>query len=638
MQSKASPSLLRRRAYEQSLLLRLAGVVDSPYSRLITKVVLAGDDDTPLWIPPIDSSDYEDPRHFAEDYLLHELLRKSPNQPGRNQKEREAEAIRRFHEGNDGCLSTTRRLLARAYRPIVGPLPHRDKRDVGRDDVHPSWVGEVAAKVDEILGPLTDGALSLIGDLCRHGPGAVVGTPGVGIPKSEKWRNGLTSTAKAAPFIRAFTGLQSLLPTEASDVDHQHPDDYPLWDSGIPVTVVSGSEFFTVPKDAETERGAAKEPGFNAFGQLGIGEYIAHRLRRFGCDLTDQEKNKELSRGAFTKRRATLDLKNASNCSSLGMILTLFPERWVHLLDIFRSDTIAIEGVEYPLHMWSTMGNGYTFPIESTVFLAVCLVAVPCEEHADVGVYGDDIIVPTAYAGRVIEMLDYLGFSVNGSKSFLAGNFFESCGAYWFRDQDVRPFRCDREKGSQIPYGLQLANALRLWMIRVYGYSPVRFKPVWEYLTADLKGIWKEAKVPPSFGDTGLIVGVEERPDLGRDAPLCALGHDATLLKALLLGHLNGGPRPGRNVLGHEGFSVRFVRMAPVESDIKDLAVWTSSFHGGRKLKAKKGPALNLAERLTRQLVCTSRSTNGVEPVRGLYGRLVTSWGHSSEWPSLAWL
>jgi len=97
------------------------------------------------------------------------------------------------------------------------------------------------------------------------------------------------------------------------------------------------------------------------------------------------------------------------------------------------------------------MGNGFTFELETAVFLAIILavrnlraVSEPLEAlitpGRDVLVYGDDIIIPTEYASDVVSALSYCGFKTNDSKSFVEGPFRESCGGDYFRGVDVRPY------------------------------------------------------------------------------------------------------------------------------------------------------------------------------------------------------
>lgn len=86
------------------------------------------------------------------------------------------------------------------------------------------------------------------------------------------------------------------------------------------------------------------------------------------------------------------------------------------------------------------MGNGFCFPLETSIFAAACVAA--CKQAGapvDFRVYGDDIIVRQDVALVLNEILKSLGFRLNLSKSFIHGPFRESCGANWHGGQDVTP-------------------------------------------------------------------------------------------------------------------------------------------------------------------------------------------------------
>jgi hypothetical protein len=288
----------------------------------------------------------------------------------------------------------------------------------------------------------------------------------------------------------------------------------PWWEYNRKVrTVVRGSKFFTVPKKATARRGCCSEPMLNSYVQLGIGRYIAKRLSFYGVDLNDQRGNQDMAEKAYTKKLATLDLSNASDLMSRAVVSELVSYEWDHLLSLARSPSTFVDGEWVELAKHSSMGNGYTFPLETTIFKAVMDSCVPIEDRHNTSVYGDDIIVPQCNAQSVIDRLEYLGFQVNRTKSHLAGDFFESCGKDFFRGDPVRPFYARREKEGivPIPYQLQLANALRLYAsMRGKGDCDSRFRPIWEDLVNAVPTPWRSCRVPKHFGDVGLITSLEE--------------------------------------------------------------------------------------------------------------------------------
>lgn len=210
------------------------------------------------------------------------------------------------------------------------------------------------------------------------------------------------------------------------------------------VELVPGSRFETVPKDSTTDRPICIEPDLNMFFQKGIGTMIRQSLARVGINLNSQTRNQSLARlGSITGELATIDLKSASDSVSLWICELLLPEDWYQAILITRSEYVKVGNHYQRLEKVSSMGNGFTFELESLIFWAisrsVCKQNELSIEH--LSVYGDDIIVPTAAASEVIKCLGTLGFQTNLNKTFYAGPFRESCGKHYFLGADVSPFK-----------------------------------------------------------------------------------------------------------------------------------------------------------------------------------------------------
>jgi len=430
-----------------------------------------------------DPEDYVDPRRFAEDHLMASILDKATTFD--TTLEAEHAARLKFFEAETRNGLTNREL---------------------RDDVQPTWVNRVSRELVRILGRLDSASLEWVAMESRFGPGACVGVATTGLVPSHKFDTQPVMTQELVPFFPAIAG------SFVTTLWHDYPDC---------VRVVKGNHHFTVPKKREIARNAAKEPLWNSKLQNGIGKLIAKRLVHFGVNIHDQDRNRLLASQAQERRLATLDLSQASeliatNCVWLLLNANEDPQglRWWHLLNIARSKAVRIRDLEgkstwHELQMFCSMGNGFTFPLESAIFLAVCRSVVGVDQRDVLAVYGDDMIVPQEHAALVIERLEPLGFKVNVSKSCLAGRFFESCGSDWFDGQPVRPFFLRWNRESPIPYALQIANALRLWCYRVYGYCPREFQPLHTFLRRKLDKSWCNP-VPMSFGDVGLISTFEE--------------------------------------------------------------------------------------------------------------------------------
>lgn len=245
--------------------------------------------------------------------------------------------------------------------------------------------------------------------------------------------------------------------------------------------IVAGNRLSCVPKNVDISRTICTEPSLNMFYQLGLGDLLVDRLKSFfGIDLeTQQARNRDLARVGsldFKVNRnppedglVTIDLSKASDSIGLKMLEKLVPRDFVSLLKLLRCrETTMPNGSKVQLHMVSTMGNGYTFPLQTMLF---CCVVEACHraleypaERGSWGVNGDDIICGKYVARSVSRLLALLGFTVNASKSFLEGPFRESCGADFHRGQPVRGVYIKSLKTPQARYAV--INQLNLWQVR----------------------------------------------------------------------------------------------------------------------------------------------------------------------------
>lgn len=210
--------------------------------------------------------------------------------------------------------------------------------------------------------------------------------------------------------------------------------------SSVPVEIHDGKLVF-VRKNYKTDRSVVVEPFLNGFVQLGICDFLSDRLRRSGIDISDQRPNQVLAReGSITGALATLDLSSASDTIASGLVIELLPFDWYDFLSYFRTGRVRDGDSTIELQMFSSMGNGFTFPLETLIFYALAKAAV--EEKGDDGTvraFGDDIIVPSNSFDFVVEVLRCAGFIPNITKSFSSGPFRESCGADYLSGINIRP-------------------------------------------------------------------------------------------------------------------------------------------------------------------------------------------------------
>jgi hypothetical protein len=292
---------------------------------------------------------------------------------------------------------------------------------------------------------------------------------------------------------------------------------YPLWgkhldEVGFPTFQV-GNKVITVPKDATTNRVIAVEPGINLWFQKAVGNMVGRRLRRCGIDLRYQSKNQRLAyKGSLSNLIASVDLSSASDSISRAVVEELLPPRWFSIMDSCRSHYGSQSGQAVLWNKFSSMGNGFTFQLESLIFFAV---AFCCTEylHQDlslVSAYGDDVLLPSVCFELFQEMMSFYGFRVNGKKSHHDSPFRESCGAHYYLGVDVKPIYLKDRVESVLPI-YRLANALRRLAHRRnsnFGCD-ARLRRSFELLVQKVPSALR-LRIPYGYGDGGFIANLDE--------------------------------------------------------------------------------------------------------------------------------
>lgn len=358
----------------------------------------------------VDSRDYLDPLQFFLDSQAVSFLKKLDCLPV-DTDPREA-ALETFRDGEDRCAKTNARFFSE--------LRLQYKEEGGAHEV----LHLAGKKIARVLGdvPTYD-------DLTfRFGPGASYGVRRETAPFNKLCPNPDASSNMSSNLGYLCKQFPSWLSVDASQC-----------------TLVQGSRLGFASKNALTHRTTGSEPTLNGLVQKAIGKHIRKRLLRIGINLTEQwEVNQKLASQAHLQEFATVDLRNASDTIAYASVLELLPIDWVELLDHCRSPEYLLDGEWKPFHKFSSMGNGYTFELETLIFYALATAA--CEvtgEYHEVGfnltVYGDDIIIPKGAFVLLQRTLSYLGFEVNEAKTFVEGRFFESCGMDYFDGLYVRP-------------------------------------------------------------------------------------------------------------------------------------------------------------------------------------------------------
>lgn len=329
--------------------------------------------------------------------------------------DREAAALRKFRDAEEACRLTNSCFRAWSqgrfqFRPEVERVLHASQ-----------------LKIDRVLGDCP----SIREIRPRFGPGATTQVPKRNACAVSKLQRVPACSANLTIAEEAMSTIFVGNGEAASVVDVE----------------IHAARLAFVPKNAKTERAICTEPSLNGMFQLGIGDEMANRLRAVGIDIRDQGANQRAAMyGSLSGDLATLDLSSASDTVALELVRHLFSPDWFDLLSNFRSAMAEVDGGVTVLEKISSMGNGFTFPLETLVFWAIAQSVVdiyaPGSRYRTL-VYGDDIIVPRAAAIPLMRVLRELGFTPNPSKSFWEGNFRESCGKDYVFGIDVRPVYVD---------------------------------------------------------------------------------------------------------------------------------------------------------------------------------------------------
>jgi hypothetical protein len=284
--------------------------------------------------------------------------------------------------------------------------------------------------------------------------------------------------------------------------------------------IVPGNRVTTVPKNAKTERTIAIEPCMNMYIQKGLGGVLRSRLKRVGVDLDDQSRNQVLCKEAsITGLFSTIDLSSASDTVSMRLVEELLPPDWVTAIKQCRSPVgVLPDGAVHQYQKVSSMGNGFTFELESLIFWAICssVISLYHPRERRFAVYGDDLVVPVECTGTILWMLDYCGFTPNSKKTFVDGPFRESCGKHYFEGHDVTPFYF-REKVDTVERLVWFCNRVSQWSHDPLGFRDCLIKPAFDLGITSLPRRFRKPSVPVGYGDIGLIGEFDEaRPSYSR--------------------------------------------------------------------------------------------------------------------------
>lgn len=442
------------------------------------------------WSDLIASFDACDPRSysnaevFRDDWFAFNLLRKADFLPLAIDRKRVAKD--KFQVAERLCAASNIRLLT----PYAGPTC------IGGPSVE-SVISTARQKIQRLLGRFR---LRNIVPFVGFSSGASFSLPRTKGDPFYKCQQMLESTPRCRRYAKVFISM------------------HPLWKQSLiqqygslesAVKTVAGNALETVPKDAKTDRMIAKEPSMNMYVQRGIGGLIRRRLRKVGVNLNDQSLNQRLAReGSVDGKLATVDLSAASDSISLELVRLLIPHDWFSVMDRTRSHWYKLDEKWKRYSKISSMGNGFTFELESLIFWAISESVrdlLGCQDSR-LAIYGDDIIVPVECVPLLKETLSYLGFELNMDKSFWSGHFRESCGKHYFSGVDVTPVYIRKRLSTKVRK-FWYANSLRRWSTNMYDGMSIddRMGYAWSAVVMTLPVKWRKPRLPDGVGDGALI-------------------------------------------------------------------------------------------------------------------------------------
>lgn len=445
-----------------SIALPLLEGLDTPRSLTVKLLIEHGEWDQLVGLTT-DPKHYTSADLYRRDVQATDFLRKLEGLP--TSVNLQAVAVDGFIAAEKQCFRTNRRLLPLLEFPD-GPLSDEEWRLL-------DFVKKARKIITSILGPLPrflDG---------KFGPGATFEDRGRKVTLGHKMSSRPTVTPEARCLLDIWSDTAWCRALLKESPDHSNPK------------TVRGNRFVTVPKDSTKDRGIAIEPSINVFFQLAVGSEIRSRLKRVGIDL---ELGQDLHRSlAMVSSRddtlATIDLSSASDTISTTLVKLLLPNDWYSLLECLRSPFTQMGDRWVRLEKFSSMGNGYTFELETLIFYALTKSAGA--EFSKV--YGDDIIVEKGIASSVITVLKMFGFAPNVKKTFTEGYFRESCGGDFFNGVSVRA-HFQKKVPSQPDHWISLYNGL----YHRCEYESRRARAeILRRIPADIRVLYG----PPSFGD-----------------------------------------------------------------------------------------------------------------------------------------
>lgn len=420
---------------------------------------------------------YMDSESYWADNLITEILRKCDLPTS---VDREQAAIDTFL----ACEEANCRTNVRLHRF----LPHNLFLEEGEEAVY-DFICHWRKDVQAIMGNLPEAIVP------RFGQGATFADTGLLTTVPDKMSSRPTVYSGARCLIHHWTDTAWFRSLVESRPKLSEP------------RTVRGNVFFTVPKDGTKFRGCCKEASIPVGYQLDAGRLLKGRLLRIGINLREgQKEHRALARKAsIDGLEATVDMSNASDTLARVLVKLLVRDDWFQLLDSLRATHTKVRGKWFRLEKFSSMGNGFTFELETIIFatMARTVVRLTGGDPDQVRCYGDDLIVPGSSIPLLDKALRWFGFQPNMKKSFSEGPFRESCGGDYWKGVSVRGHYIE-ELPDEPQQWISLVNGLRRACFDDGQRLPSRWSKVarsWRASLARIPSDIRRCIGPTSLGD-----------------------------------------------------------------------------------------------------------------------------------------
>nr|APG76989.1 hypothetical protein [Beihai levi-like virus 34] len=442
--------------------------INTPVSLLCKKHLMDGDIES-LISMDVNPSDYDNAWDFSIDYQAVSFLKKGDFH--RSGIDTAKVALEKFLESEAQCAKTNSNL---------------------KDDIRP--YSDIVFRAQQIISHMLGSTPNMEGRF-EFGPGATSAVKGSFVTIPDKLEQHIVCPFGSINLVREFYTKSAPRLIEGMISGDTHFGPCCQTGNSLHIEVLDYNELTFVPKSAKTDRPICIEPHSLIPLQKYLGKKIRYSLLKGGINLDTQWKlNRRLAKqGSIDGSNATIDLSSASDTISIAAVMELLPLPWFELLSESRSPFTKLPSGEIIENdKFSSMGNGYTFELETLLFYA--LARAVCEKHdvyniETMSVFGDDIIVPISAYKDLVNVLEAFGFSLNKEKTFSSGPFRESCGADFFNGVNVRPYFY--KKGIKYETDkFSVCNGLLAWNRRNYGDFRVKdlysFKTI-EYIIRSIK-------------------------------------------------------------------------------------------------------------------------------------------------------